>query len=88
MALFSCVEESIFCWFLLTLTHGDVSEFFVKSGDIELGCDTLNFGRWVDSREQNKEDWNTVVGLGESFENAERRLLNILFAHHLTDKRC
>ena len=88
MALFSCVEESIFCWFLLTLTHGDVCEFFVKSGDIELGCDTLNFGRWVDSREQNKEDWNTVVGLGKSFENAERRLLNILFAHYLTDKRC
>ena len=88
MAFFSCVEEGIFCWFLLTLTHGDVCEFFVKSGDIELGCNTLNFGRWVDSREQNKEDWNTVVGLGESFENAERRLLNILFAHNLTDKRC
>jgi hypothetical protein len=70
------------------LTHGNVCELLVTNGNIVFGCYTLDFRRRIDSREQYEEDWNTVVGLGEGFENAERRLFDILFTHHFTNKRC
>lgn len=86
VALFGCVEERILCWLLLTLAHGNVGEFLVSDGDVVLGCDSLDFRSGVDTREEHEEDWDSVVGFSEGFEDAERRLFDVPLAHDLSDK--
>lgn len=86
VTLFCCVEERFLCWLLLTLAHGNVGEFLVSDGDVVLGCDSFHFWRGVDSREEHEEDWDSVVGFCEGFEDAERRLFDVSLAHDLSDK--
>lgn len=51
MSFFSCVEERIFCWFFLALTHGNICELFVADGNTIFGCYSFDFWCGVDSWE-------------------------------------
>lgn len=86
MSLLGSIEKSIFCRFFLTLAHRNVSELLVTYRNIVFCSYSLYFRSWVNSREQDEEDWNSVVGLSKGLENVEGRLLNVSFTHHLTNE--
>lgn len=69
------------------MTHRDVGKLLVGSRDVVLGSDTFDFRRRVDSREEDEEHWDPVIGLSEGFEDAEWWLFDVSFAHHFAYER-
>ena len=86
MSLFSGVEQRVLCRFLLTLTHGNVGELLVGSGDVILGGNSFNFGGGINTGEEYKEERNSLIRLSKGLKDVEGRLFDISLVHHLSDK--
>lgn len=86
MSFFCSIEKSILSWFLLTLTHRNVSELFVANGDVVFGGNTLDLRSRIDTREKDEEYWDTTICLCEGLEDTEWRLFDVFFTHHLADE--
>lgn len=81
IAYFTSVLESIDGEFFLALTHRNIDKRTFYNSFVIQFANFLNFRRWINSWEQNKEHGGLNIGFRERRLDIKRGLFNVFQAH-------
>jgi len=78
LSCLSSVSQASCCDFFLSLSHGNINESSVRHKLVVLSSNSLNFWSWINTREQNEEDWSRWRSFLVSGKDVEGWSFNVL----------